>query len=135
MRKIRKKTPEGKKDGRPGGMRRPVGRTPGGVQDQIRAKILARVLGKRQELGENWKNWRLDGTANLIASRIPPGHIDWVVGGRVVFFVLIVFLFVLNDLPTSFSRPGPAECAKRLNPPTTACGECRACLKSFYASV
>ena len=27
----------------------------------------------------------------LIASRIPPGRIDWVVGGRVVFFVLVVF--------------------------------------------
>ena len=25
------------------------------------------------------------------ASRIPPGRIDWVVGGRVVFFVLVVF--------------------------------------------
>ena len=28
---------------------------------------------------------------HLIASRIPPGRIDWVVGGRVVFFVLVVF--------------------------------------------
>ena len=31
------------------------------------------------------------GAADLIASRIPPGRIDWVVGGRVVFFVLVVF--------------------------------------------
>ena len=28
--------------------------------------------------------------ADLIASRIPPGRIDWVVGGRVVFFVFVV---------------------------------------------
>ena len=36
----------------------------------------------------------------LIASRIPPGRIDWVVGGRVVFFVFVVFsvfpVFALN---------------------------------------
>ena len=31
------------------------------------------------------------GAADLIASRIPPGRIDWVVGGRVVFFVIVVF--------------------------------------------
>ena len=31
------------------------------------------------------------GAADLIASRIPPGRIDWVVGGRVVFFVFVVF--------------------------------------------
>ena len=33
----------------------------------------------------------LSGAADLIASRIPPGHIDWVVGGWVVFFVFVVF--------------------------------------------
>ena len=42
-----------------------------------------------------WSQRRHPGAADLIASRIPPGHIDWVVGGRVVFFVLIVFLFFL----------------------------------------
>ena len=31
------------------------------------------------------------GAADLIASRIPPGRIDWVVGGKVVFFVFVVF--------------------------------------------
>ena len=30
------------------------------------------------------------GAADLIASRMPPGRIDWVVGGRVVFFVFVV---------------------------------------------
>ena len=33
---------------------------------------------------------RLSASADLIASRIPPGRIDWVVGGRVVFFVFVV---------------------------------------------
>ena len=56
---MRQKLLEGKKGARPGGMRRPEGRTPGGVQDQIRAKIVARALGKRQELGKNRKNWKL----------------------------------------------------------------------------
>ena len=38
------------------------------------------------------------GAADLIASRIPPGHIDWVVGSWVVFFVLVVSLFFLSSL-------------------------------------
>ena len=31
------------------------------------------------------------GAADLIASRIPPGRLVWLVGGWVVFFVLVVF--------------------------------------------
>ena len=31
------------------------------------------------------------GSADLIASRIPPGRLVWLVGGWVVFFVLDVF--------------------------------------------
>ena len=32
--------------GRPGGVRGPVGRTPGGVQEQLRAKILAKLWAR-----------------------------------------------------------------------------------------
>ena len=31
------------------------------------------------------------GAADLIASRIPPGRLVWLLGGWVVFFVLVVF--------------------------------------------
>ena len=34
---------------------------------------------------------RPQGAADLIASRIPPSHIDWVMGGWVVFVGLLVF--------------------------------------------
>ena len=46
--------------GRPDGMRRPPGRTLGGVQEQTRNKIWEKTLGKEtrawKELGRSWKN-------------------------------------------------------------------------------
>ena len=45
-------------------------------------RIMRSCLARRGDL--------LRRAADLIASRIPPGRIDWVVGGRVVFFVFVV---------------------------------------------
>ena len=45
----------------------------------------------RKDQGPTFATRSPEGAADLIASRIPPGRIDWVVGGRVVFFVLVVF--------------------------------------------
>jgi len=39
-----------------------------------------------------------------IASRIPPGHINWVVGGWVVFSVLAVFLFYQPNRSTKSTK-------------------------------
>ena len=44
--------------------------------------------------------FRFPARPGLIASRIPPGHVDRVVGGRVVFFVWVVFSVVfVSTLP------------------------------------
>ena len=40
----------------------------------------------------------------LIASRIPPGHIHWVVGGWVVFSVLAVFSFYQPNRSTNSTK-------------------------------
>ena len=45
------------------------------------------------------------GAADLIASRIPPGRIDWVVGGKVVFFVFVVFsVFLVFYSPKNIEK-------------------------------
>ena len=57
-------------------------------------RVLGRLQGRKQEAGASEKEgWSSTPTpvGRRIASRIPPGRIDWVVGGRVVFFVLVVF--------------------------------------------
>ena len=64
---------------------------PGFVQGLCRIERVVQEFGVVQEFA--FRLARRQGAADLIASRIPPGHIDWVVGGWVVFFVLAVFLF------------------------------------------
>ena len=64
--------------GRPGGMC-----TAGGRVREGKPSLVRTGMNVVQDAGR--------GAADLIASRIPPGRIDWVVGGRVVFFVLVVF--------------------------------------------
>ena len=62
----------------------------GGIMQRVLQRSLCRVVASI------WHARK--GAADLIASRIPPGRIDWVVGGWVVFFVFVVSLFFLSSL-------------------------------------
>ena len=87
----------GEQGGRPGGMQKALGRVwvgsgPTRSRQKSRAGTKSEKLRERQELGKldsglacRSPEWR------RISSRIPPGRLVWLVGGWVVFFVLVVF--------------------------------------------
>ena len=64
----------------------------GKSRQKTRTRTKSGEFRERRDLGKlEARLARRSPEGRRIASRIPPGRIDWVVGGRVVFFVLVVF--------------------------------------------